>query len=97
MSSEVADLIRALHDGTMTLDEVARRFRQRTWPPSRLPAPTSELGWAASALDDPSPHIHGSFDDVVAACERGDITEQQYEVLADAVADAIGRKHGRES
>ena len=96
MSSEVSDLIQALHDGHVTLNEVAQRFRERTWPPSKLPAPASEAEWAAAVLRDPDPRVPGSFDDVVAACERGDITEEQFQVLADAVADAIGRKDERD-
>ena len=32
MGSEVTELISALRNGTMTLDEVAQRFRGRSWP-----------------------------------------------------------------
>ena len=32
MSNEVTDLIDALHEGRLTVEEVARRFRKRTWP-----------------------------------------------------------------
>ena len=92
--SEVRDLIQALQDGTMTLDEVARNFRERAWPSSKSSSPKTREERAASALSDPDPYVPGSFDDVVAACDRGEITEEQYEVLADAVADAIGRKPG---
>lgn len=95
MSSEVSDLIRALRDGDMTLEEVAQRFRDRAWPPSRPPAPRNDLEWATASLRDPEPYVPGSFDDVVAACDRGEITEDQFEVLAEAVADAIGRKPDR--
>ena len=96
MSSEVVELIQALREGTLTLDEVAQRFRERTWPPSKPPAPKTGLEWASATLRDPDPHIPGSFDDVVAACDRGEISEEQYQVLAEAVADAIGRKQGQE-
>ena len=32
MSSDVTELIAALRDGTMSLDEVAQQFRERIWP-----------------------------------------------------------------
>lgn len=95
MSSAVSELIRALRDGTLTLDEVAQRFRERTWPPTKPPAPASYRELAAAALRDPEPDVPDSFDDVIAAYDRGELTRDQYRVLAEAVADAIGRKHGQ--
>lgn len=94
MSSEVSDLIRALRDGAMTLEEVAQRFRERTWPPSKPSVPANYRELAAAALRDPEPDVPGSFDEVVAACDRGDISEHQYQVLAKAVAEAKRRQHG---
>jgi len=44
---------------------------------------------AAAALRDPEPDIPGSFDDVVAAYDRGELTHSQYRVLAEAVAESI--------
>ena len=35
MTSEVSEMIKALRDGTMTLDQVAQRFRERKWPRRR--------------------------------------------------------------
>jgi hypothetical protein len=90
--SEVTDLIRALRDGAMTLGEVAQRFRERAWPSTRPPVPASYRELAAAALRDPEPDVPDSFDEVVAAYDRGELTRDQYRVLADAVADAIGRK-----
>jgi hypothetical protein len=92
VSSEVNDLIRALRAGDMTLEEVARRFRERNWPPSKSPAPASYHELAAAALRDPEPDVPDSFDDVTAAYDRGELSREQYRVLAEAVADAIGRK-----
>lgn len=64
-------------------------------PPTAIPRTDdhSAKSQPGERADDPhNPHVAGSFDDVVAACDRGEITEEQYQVLADAVADAIGRK-----
>ena len=35
MNSEVTDLIEALRGGAMSLDDVAQRFRERSWPRRR--------------------------------------------------------------
>jgi hypothetical protein len=88
MTSEVTDLIKALRDGTMTLDEVALRFRERKWPRRRKEPPTTYLEMASRTLDDPEPHLADSFDDVIDAYDRGDITLAEYHVLSDAVAEA---------
>lgn len=87
-SNEVTALLAALEDGTLSLDEVAQRFRERTWPRRRTPSPTSYLELAKAAQQDPEPYMPGSFDDVVAAYDRGSINDAQYEVLADAVAES---------
>jgi hypothetical protein len=44
---------------------------------------------AARAQEDPRPDVPGSFDEVVAAYYRRELTREQYRVLADAVADSI--------
>ena len=88
--------IRALRDGDKTLEEVAQRFRERTWPPTKPAAPTSHRELAAAALRDPEPDVPGSFDDVVAACDRGDITEAEYRVLAEAVAESKRARRGEQ-
>jgi hypothetical protein len=75
MTSEVTELIAALKDGSMSLDEVARRFRERSWPRRRKPAPATYLEMAAAAQEDPEPDVAGSFDDVDAAYERGDLSD----------------------
>ena len=91
-TSEVTDLIGALRNGSMTLDEVAERFRQRTWPPTRRPVPRSYQELAAQAQMDPEPDVPGSYDEVTAAYDRGELTTEQYDALSDAVADAIRRQ-----
>lgn len=86
-NTEVTELLAALRCGGMTLDEVAARFRQRSWPITRRPAPATYAQLAAQ--QDPAADVPGSFDDVTAAYDRGEISKQQYRTLAHAVADAI--------
>jgi hypothetical protein len=100
MTSEVAELISALQNGTMSLEEVAQRFRDRTWPRTRNPKPHTYLERAAAAEADPDPLVPGSFDEVAAAYHRGDLSLDAYRTLADAAADSIraeqtgdGRSH----
>ena len=88
MSTEITDLIAALHDGTMSLEEVAQQFRERSWPRNRKPEPQTYLELAAAAQQDPEPYVPGSFDDVVAAYDRGEISDDEYEVLSEAVAES---------
>jgi hypothetical protein len=89
LTSEVTDLIAALREGSMSLDEVASRFRERTWPRTNGPPPASYLEMAAAAQEDPEPDVPGSFDDVVGAYDRGELTRAQYRVLAEAVAESL--------
>lgn len=89
MTTEVTDLLNALSGGTMSLDEVAQRFRDRSWPRRAKPLPTTYLELAAAAQDDPDPYVPGSFDDVDAAYYQGKITDDQYEVLAEAMAESM--------
>jgi hypothetical protein len=88
MTSEVSDLINALRDGTLTLDEVAQRFRERQWPRRRRPPPASYLEMAARAQEDPEPYDPNSFDDVTAAYHRGELSDSQYDALAEAMAES---------
>jgi hypothetical protein len=57
MTSEVSNMIRALRDGTMTLDQVAQQFRERKWPRHRWNPPASYLEMAARAQEDPEPYV----------------------------------------
>jgi hypothetical protein len=95
MTNEVADLIASLRDGSMSLEDIARRFRERSWPPTRRPPPRSYLEMAAREEEDPEPNVPGSFDDVVAAYDRGELTWHQYRVLAEAVAESKRAAHQR--
>ena len=87
MTSEVNDLIEALREGRMTLEDVAQEFRQRKWPrPDPRPATYAEL--AKAELEDPEPRVPGSFDDVTLAYHKGDLSDRQYEVLAAAMVQS---------
>jgi hypothetical protein len=97
MTSEVSDLIKALRDGTMTLEQVAQRFRERQWPRRRRPPPASYLEMAARAQEDPEPYVSDSFDDVSAAFHRGDLSRAEYQVLSDAVAESKRDEDEREA
>jgi hypothetical protein len=88
MTGEVNELIRSLREGSMSLDDVAQRFRERTWPRTTPPPASSYLELAERASEDPRPDVPDSFDDVVAAYGKGEITYSQYRVLAEAVAES---------
>jgi len=88
-STEVTELIAAFRDGSLSLEEVAQRFRERSWPRTRKPESTSYLEMAAAAMEDPEPDVPGSFDEVVAAYDRGELTREQYRTLAEAVAESL--------
>ena len=89
ITTEVTELIAALRNGSLSLDEVAGRFRERTWPRTKKPAPATYLELATETLEDPEPDIPGSFDEVTAAYDRGELTRQQYRALAEAVAESL--------
>jgi hypothetical protein len=88
MTSEVTDLIDALRQGSISLQEVASRFRERSWPHRRKPIPTTYLEMAAAAQQDPEPYLAGSFDDVVVAYDLGKLSDAEYEVLSEAAAES---------
>jgi hypothetical protein len=89
MTSDVSKMIAALRDGSMSLEDVAQQFRKRAWPRRKLNQTTSYLEMAAAAERDPDPYLEGSFDDVAAAFHRGDISDREYEVLAQAMAESM--------
>lgn len=88
-TTEVRDLLASLQSGDLSLVEVVRRFRSRSWPDPAVPDPQDYLELAAAAQRDPEPDVPGSFDEITAAYDRGEITREQYRALAHAVADAI--------
>jgi hypothetical protein len=97
ITTEVTELINALRDGSLTLEEVVQRFRERSWPRTRKPEPASYLEMAAAAMEDPEPYVPGSFDEVVAAYDRGELTRAQYRTLAEAVAESLDEEDEREA
>jgi len=88
MPSEISELIKALQEGTMTLEQVAQRFRERKWPRRRRPPPATYLEMADRAQEDPEPYDPNSFDDVTAAYHRGELSDDQYDTLAKAMAES---------
>jgi hypothetical protein len=96
MSNEVTDLLAALTNGEMSLDQVALRFRERSWPATTPPSPVTQSEWEARLIADPDPYVAGSFDDVAAAFFRGDLTLDQYGVLSEAAAASINAEKSRD-
>jgi hypothetical protein len=88
MTNEVSDLLDALHEGTLSLEEVAERFRHRKWPRRQEQTPASLHDLATAELEDPDPYIPGSYDDVVLAYDQHRLTDEQYAELAEAIAQA---------
>jgi hypothetical protein len=88
MTGEVSDMIKALRDGSMTLDQVAQQFRERKWPRRKRKPPASYLEMAARAQEDPEPYDPESFDDVTAAYHRGELSDSEYDTLAEAMAES---------
>ena len=86
--NEVNELLAKLRDGEITLDEVAERFRRRRWPRRRRPVPASYEDLATRAQEDPDPWLPGSWDDVSTAYHRHEISDDQYDILAVAAAEA---------
>jgi hypothetical protein len=95
MSSEVNDMIAAFRNGAMTLEEVAQRFRERSWPRTRRHEPQTYLEHATAAQQDPESDIPGSVDDIVAAYDRGELSYAQYRSLAEAAAEGMRREDAR--
>lgn len=87
--SEITDLVAALRAGQVSLDQVAERFRQRRWPEAAMPARHIRPGAEDRSLADPDPYVPGSFDDVAAALYRGELSLDEYRVLAQAAAESI--------
>ena len=95
MSSEIAELIAELRNGTLSLEEVAQRFRERSWPRTRGPEPQTYLELAAAAQEDPEALVSGSFDEVVASYRRGELSRPDYRLLAEAAAEGMRREDRR--
>ena len=76
-----------MNRGELTLDELAQHFRDRTWPPRQLSPPALEAAFKREA-EDPEPIAEGSFDEVAGAYLQGEISIEEYEILARAVEEA---------
>jgi len=85
-ATEVATLIAALRAGRLSIDQVASRFSHRDWPATRRRQP--ETYGEMAAQQDVDVDVPGSFDEVTAAYDRGELTSEEYRVLSDAVAEA---------
>jgi hypothetical protein len=84
---DITELITALRARAITVDEVAEQFRRRRWARSRRPAPRTSREMAEQL--DPALPVPGSIDEITAAYDRGELTPEEYDVLAAAVADAF--------
>jgi hypothetical protein len=92
-TSEVDGLISALRSGHLTLNEVTERFRARSWPRTRRTTPLTALELAEQ--QDPDPDVPGSYDDLTGAYDRGELTAEEYDALAEAIADSIRARADR--
>jgi hypothetical protein len=92
--SEVTELLAQLRDGSMSLEEVIERFRQRQWPNRKVASPTSAQEAFAAEERDPEPLLEGSFDEVYLAYMRHELTKEQYAALADAVGASEQHRPG---
>lgn len=79
--SEVTEAIAALQSGDRTLEDVEELFLTRTWP----------------ARQDSDGPPEGSFGEVADAYSNGDLTHDQYVILAEAAREAMRnqREQGR--
>jgi hypothetical protein len=89
--SDVTELIAAYGRGELTLDELAQRFRDRTWPPRRLSTPGLQEAYSREA-EDPGPIAEGSFDEVASAYLQGEISIDEYDILARAAGKRQSQK-----
>jgi len=89
MAAEVTELLAALRNGSMTLNDVADDFRARFWPRPAASSPISYLELAPRTQDVADPHLPDSFDDVDRAYQLGDITDEEYHVLAEAISESM--------
>jgi hypothetical protein len=79
----VAAMIDAYRRGQLGLEGLGLEFRARRWPAVPAVCPPA-LEPAAAAIDDLEPYVPGSFDDVVLAYDRGKLSDEEYEFLAEA-------------
>jgi hypothetical protein len=97
MTNEVAELLEALHAGTLTTADVAQRFRARKWPRQRREAVGSYEHVLAGETSDPATYTPGSFDDVIAAYDQQKIDREQLRIFSEAVAESQRAEDGDRS
>ena len=61
----------------------------RTTPRRNRPDPATYLELATQAQEDPENDLAGPFDQVAAAFHRGDLSSEQYGILAEAMAESM--------
>lgn len=84
-ASAVTTMLASYRAGQRTLDELLLEFRARRW--SGIPAVCPPgMEQARPAIDDLEPYVPGSFDDVVLAYDLGQLSAQEYELLAGVVS-----------
>ena len=93
INESVGELIAALRSHEMTLEDVANKFRERNWARTRSAEQVSDDRRAEQI--DPGLPVPGSIDELTSAYDRGEITREQYRVLAHAVADSINAEAAR--
>lgn len=86
-ASDIIEGIVALRAGRVSLNELAGRFRQRDWIIARREPPDTRAERAARY--DPPPDVPGSVDEVTGAYNDGMLSQEEYDVLCAAIADAI--------
>lgn len=96
-ATEVRELLAALMENRLSLEDVAQRFRERKWIRRERPTDKSTMDWLASQLDDAPPPTPGSFDDVSTAFHEHRITRAQYRVLSEAAAEAMEAQDAADS
>lgn len=94
-ADEIPELLAALRTGELSIESVAELFRRRTWVRTKS-TPQSYAELSAATLEDPGANVPGSFDEVTAAYDRGELSREQYRTLAHAVAEAINAEARRE-
>jgi len=88
MTNEVAELLDALHAGTLTTEDVAERFKVRKWPRRRREIADDYAQVLAGETSDPDIYIPGSFDDVIAAYDQQKIDREQLRIFSEAAAES---------
>lgn len=82
--SDVPDMIAGYRRGELSLDELARRFRERSWPSRRLSFPRrtrlTNGNWST-----PKQLLRVHSTKSLARICRGKLSSQEYEILAGAV------------